>query len=397
MTSAVPVGPPQWGRSVSYVTWRLTTELMKALVVAAVICLVSDLVIWGLTFASPSLVMPDWIFAPFFAFGILGTLVTVAVIVTSHGRHSLDGIRLVRRLPVWLVAGLIVLGAVFFITGPAQLFRSVPGQPGYNASTHQYYFDNHGEVIPTDRAHYLSAVATQTRFFLSFAIVITCVMILLSGAELRRRRVVTVPRLSEIPIPSPPLPRLCPAAWVGLSVGVLGLLVLSGSFTRIVQRVDSYLAHVPAVTTAGVTEHLSTGPWVVFTWCETHATDAPYGCSQMAPTDIVIRQVASGTVLPTAPDPSIDHMSPDNLPAAGQLTFSVVQSGSYELRLTREVPNGVFVARSPGTIARSLAGTIALAVLGLASLVLGVALLIRRALWRLRLAPRVIVPDVEFP
>jgi hypothetical protein len=357
MTSAVPVEPPGSGRSMSYVMWRLTTALVKALVVAAAICLVSDLVIWGLTFASPSLTMPDWIFAPFFAFGIFGTFVTVAVIVTSHGRRSLDGLRLVRRLPVLLLAGIIVLGVVFFITGPVQLFRSVPGQPGYNAVTHQYYFDNHGDVIPTDRAHYLSAVATQTRGFLSFAIVITCVMILLAGAELRRRRGVTVPRLSEIPKSPTPLPSLCPAAWVGMSVGVVGLLVLSASFTRIVLRVDAYLANVPAVTTAGITEHLSAGPWVVFTWCETHATDAPYGCPQLAPTDIVIRHVASGTVLPTAPDPSIDHVSPDNLPAAGQLTFSVAQSGSYELRLTREVPKGVFVAESPGTIARSLAGT----------------------------------------
>jgi hypothetical protein len=396
MTSAV-VGPPEWGRSVSYLTWRLTTALVETLVVAAGICLVSDLVIWGLTFASPSLTMPDWIFAPFFGFGIVGTLATVAMIVTSHGRRSLDGIRLVRRLPVWLVAGLIVLGAVFFITGPAQLFRRVPGQPGYNASTHQYYFDNHGDVIPTDRAHYLSAVATQTRGFLSFVIVVTCVMILLGGAELRRRRVVAVPRLSEIPKQPPPLPRLCPAAWVGLSVGVVALLVLSASFTRIVLRVDAYLANVPAVTTAGVTEHLSAGPWVVFTWCETHATDAPYGCPQLAPTGIVIRQVPSGTVLPTALDPSVDHVSPDNLPAAGQLTFSVAQSGAYELRLTREVPKGVFVAESPGTIARSLAGTIVLAVFGLASLALGAALLIRRMRWRLRLAPQVIVPDVNLP
>jgi hypothetical protein len=388
--------PSGWGRSVSYVTWRLTTALVKGIAAAAALCVAADLIIWGLTFASPSLTMPDWIFAPFFAFAILGTFVTVAVVVGFHRRRSIDVLRVIRRMPAWLVGSLIVVGIVFFITGPAELFAKVPGQPGYNAFTHRYYFDNHGQVIPTDRAHYLSAVATQTRGFLSFAIAITCVMLLLASAEVRRRRNVDAPHLSQIPAPQTPLPRLSPAPWLGLTMAVVGAVVLSISFAHIVQRVDAYLANVPTVNTTGVTEYLSAGPWVVFTWCETHATDAPYGCSQMTPGDIVITEVTSGSIIPTAPDPSVDHVSPDNLPAAGQLTFSVAQAGAYELRLIRDVPKGVFVAQSPGTIARSLAETIVLALLGLAALAFGAVLLVRRMRWRLKDAPRVIVPDLNF-
>ena len=393
MTSAAgPAGP---GRSVSYVTWRFTTALVKGIAAVAAFCVAADLVIWGLTFASPSLTMADWIFAPFFFFAIVGTFVTAAIVVGFHRRRPIDVLRLIRRLPAWLVGGLIMVGIVFFVTGPAELFANVPGQPGYDAFTHQYYFDNHGQMIPTDRAHYLSAVATQTRGFLSFAIAGTCVMRLLAGAELRRRRSVGAPRLSEIPAPPTPLPRLSPAPWLGLTTAAAGAVVLGISLAHIVQRVDAFLA-TPTVNTAGVTEHLNAGPWVVFTWCETRAVDPPYGCSQMAPSDIVVTEVTTGTVVPTAPDPSADHVTRDNLPAAGQLTFSVARAGAYRLRLTRDVPKGVFVAESPGAIARALTATIVLAALGLAALAFGAVLLARRLRWRLALAPRVEVPGLDF-
>jgi len=339
--------------------------------------------------------MPDWIFAPFFTFAIVAAIVTVATIAISHGSRSLQGLRLVRRLPLGLVALLVVLGAAFFVTGPAELFRSVPGQPGYNPSTHQYYFDNHGGIIPTDRAHYLAAVATQTRAFLSFAIGATCVVILLGLTELRRRRMAVVPRLGEIPLPSTRPPWGSPPAWIGVGLGLLGLVVLGASFTRIVQRVDTYFGSVSALSTSGRTEQLSAGHWVVFTWCETRATDAPYGCSSMVPADIVVRRLASGTVIPTAIDPSVDHISPRDLPAAGQLTFSVPDAGLYRLRLTGPVPKGAFVAQSPGTIARSLALTIVVAVLGLVTAALAVLLLLRRTRWRLMFAPRVVAPAIE--
>jgi len=387
--------PAKWGRSVSYVTWRLTTALVKGIAAAAVLCVAADLVIWGLTFASPSFTMPDWIFAPFFTFAILGTIVTVAVVVGFNRRRSIDVLRLMGRMPPLLIGSLILVGIAFFITGPVELFANVPGQPGHNGFTHQYYFDNHGQVIPTDRAHYLSAVATQTRGFLSFAIAISCVMLLLASADVRRRREIDAPGLSEIPAPQTPLPRLAPAPSLGLSMAAVGMVVLSISAVHIVQRVDAYLGNVRTVNTTGVTEHLSDGPWVVFTWCETHATDSSYGCSQMTSSDIVITEVTSGSIVPTAPDPSVDHISPDNLPAAGQLTFSVAQTGTYELRLTHDIPKGVFVAQSPGTIGRSLAGTIVLAVLGVGMAAFGSLLLVRRLRWRLKDAPRVILPDLN--
>jgi hypothetical protein len=161
---------------------------------------------------------------------------------------------------------------------------------------------------------------------------------------------------------------------------------------QVITRVDAYASNPLAVTTAGITQHLTDGPWVVFTWCETHATDAPYGCPPMAPSDIVIRG-ADGSVRAT-PDPSNDHISPDGLPAAGQLTFSIEESGDYRLLLTRPAPKGVFVAESPGTVARSLVGIIVLAVLGIAVAVFGVVLVVRRIRWRLRDAPPVILEAV---
>jgi hypothetical protein len=103
---------------------------------------------------------------------------------------------------------------------------------------------------------------------------------------------------------------------------------------------------------------------------------------------------ADGTNVRASPDPSHDHISPDGLPAAGQLTFSIEKSGDYRLLLTRPVPKGVFVAESPGTVARSLVGNIVLAVLGTAVAVFGVVLVVRRIRWRLRDAPSVILDAV---
>jgi hypothetical protein len=385
-----PIPPGQ--RTVSYLNWRVTTTLLAVVVVAAVGCVIADVLIWALTFASPSVTMPDWVFAPFFAFAILGNLVVVGLIAAAHGTKSARRLTQLRHLPKWVIGGLVLIAAVFFVTGLATFSsNSLPGQPGYNASTKQYYFDDHGDVIPTDRAHYLNGVAHQTRLFISGAALFTSVALLLGSAELARRRSVDVPRLRDVPRQPPPLPRWCPAAVAGIGLAVVGLVVGGAAFSQIVRQVDSYLSAGPAVTTVGTTEHLTAGPWVVFTWCETHATDPQYGCAQLSPSDIIIQDQSSGAIIGTAPDPSTDHISPDELPAVGQLVFSVPKSGNYSLRLTREVPKGVFVNKSPGSVAHSLIGVIALTVLGLALLIGGLVLYIRRVGWRLRLAPRVIV------
>jgi hypothetical protein len=394
MTS-VPPPPPPWPsperRSVSYLNWKITSGLLWALVIIAASCVVAEVGIWGLTFASPSLTMPDWISTPFFVFSIIGNFIAIGLVAVTRGPKAVQRVGHIRQLPRWVLGGLVVIAAASFITGLSDIPSNLPGQPGYNANTKQYYFDNHGQVIPTDRAHYLAGVATQTRLFLTVAIVFTCVVVLLSAAETARRRSVQVPGLKEIPPPSQSPPRVCFPARAGVGLAVIGLVAGTVGFDRIVHSVDSYLAAAPTVTTAGTTENLSAGQWVVFTMCETHQTDAPYGCPQLNPGDIVIQDVATGAVLGTSPDPSTDHISPDELPAAGQLTFSVKKTGAYSLRLSRAVPKGVFVDKSPGTVARSLIGTIALTAVGVAVCLCGLVLWMRRVGWRFRDAPRVIV------
>ena len=90
-------------------------------------------------------------------------------------------------------------------------------------------------------------------------------------------------RYRRPPASTPPVP-----VALGISIAVLGLAVGFLGFGRIVTRVDTYLGVAPSVTTAGITERLTTGSWVVFTMCETHATNAPYACPQLNPGDIVI-------------------------------------------------------------------------------------------------------------
>jgi hypothetical protein len=182
---------------------------------------------------------------------------------------------------------------------------------------------------------------------------------------------------------------------VGIGAVVVGLVLGAAGSGHIVARVDTYLSTPTPVTVAGTSELLTAGPWVVFTWCETHVTFAEYGCAQLGPNDIVIQDAATGQAVPTAPDTSTDHISPEELPAAGQLTFSVPKTGTYLLRLTRPVPKGVFVKQSPGAIARSVAGAIALTILGFLVLGCGAILAGRRIGWRISAAPRVVTPSPE--
>jgi hypothetical protein len=381
--------PAPQPRSVSYLGWKVTGGVLCVIVTLAIGCLVADLVIWSLTWASPRVTMPDWIFAPFFAFAILGLIVTMAITAIVRGRQALPQLPHLRSVSRWQIGLLVIVATGFLISGPFELFGRVPGQPSDNAATHQYYFTSHGVATATTKAAYLAAVGIQTRAFLSFAIVITCVMIFFCVVELRRRSLTSAPRLAEIPAPSDPAPRMSLGGWTGGAVAVCTLAFAFLPTIAIVSAVDAYFSDIHPVTKSTTTQHLKQGQWVVFTWCETHATNAPYGCSAMTPDDIVIQDLGTGRVIPTSPDPSTDHISPENLPAAGQLIFNAPTSSAYAFHLTRMVPKGAFVAQSPGTVARSVIDTIALAVLGLAATVLALVLLARRINWRLRDAPRI--------
>ena len=313
-----PPDPRAGPRTVSYLTWRVTTVLVASLTIAAVAAVVGGVVVWGLTFAGSSITVPDWVATPFFAFAILGNIALVVLSHVTYGRDSRPPLGHVRRLPGGALVLLTVLALGFVVAGPMQLFTSLQGQPGYNAYTRQYYFNDHGQVTTTDRAHYLSAVATQTRGFLSFAIVFTCAMIVLGGAEVIRRRSVSVPGIHDIATPARPRPRWSPPAPVGIGTAVFGLVLCVVGFGHIVDRVNAYLGTPAVITTAGTTELLTAGPWVVFTWCETHATFSAYGCARLGPGDLVIRDATSGAALPTAPDLGTDHISPRScrLPAS---------------------------------------------------------------------------------
>jgi len=150
---------------------------------------------------------------------------------------------------------------------------------------------------------------------------------------------------------------------------------------------------VQVVTVGGTTQVLSSGPQVVFVWCESAKIDAPYSCPLLSPDDIVIEATSTGTTIATSPDPSADHLSPRDLPAVGQLVFDAPQSGTYDIRLTRPIPNGVFVAKSPGTTFRSTIPVGVLAVFGGAALIFSLVLLARRVRWNFAGAPPVDVPE----
>lgn len=125
---------------------------------------------WALTFTPWSAWMPDWYFVPFFV--LMFPLFAWAMIVLNGGKRtrravSWDALNL--ALPGWMrpvaVAGVAAVVASFLIAA-----SGLPGQPEYDADSHRYVFDNHGQLIPTTHAAYLHAVAAQNRLFLGMGI-----------------------------------------------------------------------------------------------------------------------------------------------------------------------------------------------------------------------------------
>lgn len=73
-----------------------------------------------------------------------------------------------KYLPHWAIGAII---AVFVLCWASGIFvfgsNDLPGQPEYNAATHTYTANDHGDEIPLSKAQYDTAVRAQDRRFLS--------------------------------------------------------------------------------------------------------------------------------------------------------------------------------------------------------------------------------------
>ena len=374
-------------RTYRYGAWRASTWACETLCALAVVALLSDVAIVGLTFASPTVAIPDLVILPFFGFAIVGTIVAVLLVATARRREVF---RDIWRLPKWILVLIGVIG-VASVSTQSRTFAAVPpGQPGYDPHRNVYYFDDHGFWIIVSRARYLSGVASEIRGFLTPAAALTCVAVLVLSAEVYRRSAVTCPRWSEIPTPAPPRPRLCPHPLVGVLAVVVGLSSGAIGLGVITHRTDTFADGARVISSGQLTLHLAEGQWDVYGRCETRAAGVPYGCPTLTTSDVVVRALRTGALLTTAVDRTPDQTALEGLPSEGLLTFTVVRAGPYRVLLTRNQPRGLFVAPTRAVILRSLLWVIVLSVLGAFLAILGVVLLVRRGRWRLRLAPPVI-------
>jgi len=235
---------PVPSRRVSYLSWRTTTTINSVFLVLAIFVLVGDFVTWSLSFASPHFVMPDWIFAPFFAFTFVAFFVAVLAMQSAHGwknRRIPINFKRFTSLPGVAKAALVALAIVAVWSGPVSLFTGVPGQPGYNATTHQYYYDDHGAITLTTRAHYLAASAVQTRAFISYAMLFTIFAILIMDSERRFRRSVVIAPVSSFAVSTSPAPRFITRVWAAATAALLGVAVMSVGVYGVITRIDSYL------------------------------------------------------------------------------------------------------------------------------------------------------------
>jgi len=390
VSTRLPTNSPD--RRVSYLTWRITTEINLVFLILAIVALVGDVVIWSLSFASPDIVMPDWIFAPFFAFAIVNGFVAIVdrqlVRGWKNGRMPVSADRF-KELPNVVKVTFVVLAIAALWSGPVSLFIGVPGQPGYDPQTRQYFFNDHGVVTLTNRAHYLAASALQTRGFISISLLVTVLTVVVMDGERRFRRNV---RLAHVPATNDSAPWFIKRTWPAIIATLLGLVVVSIGVYGIVTQVDSYLGKIQLVRMAQTTETLASGPHVIFVWCESVGIEPKYDCPALVPRDVIITATFDGAIIETSPDPSADHLSPRDLPAVGRLVFDVPKSGEFSLQLTRPITNGVFVAKSPGSVARSVVPDGAVTVLGGLILALALVLISKRMRRISAQAPPVSVP-----
>ena len=66
--------------------------------------------------------------------------------------------------------------------------NDLPGQPSYNAVTHTYTANDHGDEIPLSKAKYDTAVRAQDRLFLSVELAFIVVAVGAAADEVLRRR-----------------------------------------------------------------------------------------------------------------------------------------------------------------------------------------------------------------
>lgn len=92
-------------------------------------------------------------------------------------------------LPRWAIGAVIAVFVGCWISGML-VFGShdLPGQPSYNAATHTYTANDHGDEIPLSKAQYDTAVRAQDRLFLSVELAFMVVAVAASSDEIIRRR-----------------------------------------------------------------------------------------------------------------------------------------------------------------------------------------------------------------
>jgi putative intracellular protease/amidase len=90
------------------------------------------------------------------------------------------------------VTAICLVAAVFLAAGvsAAHVFTSdeLFGQPAYNAVTHVYTENDHGNVVRVTKATYDRAVTAQNRVFLSGVVAFSALSVGVTSDELIRRR-----------------------------------------------------------------------------------------------------------------------------------------------------------------------------------------------------------------
>jgi hypothetical protein len=91
-------------------------------------------------------------------------------------------------LPRWAIGGAIAVFVGCWISGML-VFGShdLPGQPSYDAATHAYTANDHGDQIPLSKSQYDSAVRAQDRLFLSVELAFMVVAVAAASDEVIRR------------------------------------------------------------------------------------------------------------------------------------------------------------------------------------------------------------------